>query len=141
VPSYPPCPEPADHASRLIVTARQLWPGVPLLQAQGDLMPTTAATLLGRLDSEFAEDPWALVLDLSAVSALHSAVVPALVDVATRAGDADIGLYLLVSGDVVPSALEAAGVLDLFELHSDLDGVVSGVPLDGLLAGAPRGAL
>jgi hypothetical protein len=43
--------------------------------------------------------------------------------------------------DVVPSALEAAGALDLFELDSDLDGVVSGVPLDGLLAGAPRGAL
>jgi hypothetical protein len=90
VPPYPRCPEPAEHAAHLIVTARQLWPGVPLLQAQGDLMPTTAATLLGRLESEFAEDPWAL---------------------------------------------------DLFELDSDLDGVVSGVPLDGLLAGAPRGAL
>ena len=86
-------------------------------------------------------DPWALVLDLSAVSALHGAVVSALVDVADRAGNADIGLFLLVSGTVVPSTLDAAGVLDLFELHTDLDGVVSCIPFDGVLTSARGGAL
>jgi anti-anti-sigma regulatory factor len=69
------------------------------------------------LDDQFAAAPWAIVVDLSALSVLKPDVVPTLVHVACRAGEADIGLCLVTADHTVNGALATAGVHDLFEIH------------------------
>ncbi|WP_214364250.1 STAS domain-containing protein [Pseudonocardia sp. H11422] len=103
----------------LEVRLSQLRAAVPLLQVDGHLAPATAAELFEILDGTLAQHPWG-VLDLSALSALHDGVVPDLVGIARRAGDADIGLYLVVADGIVAPTLHDAGVLELFELHPDV---------------------
>ncbi|WP_211177232.1 STAS domain-containing protein [Pseudonocardia acidicola] len=111
----------------LTVELGQARPAVPLLRAVGELVPSTASTLFGPLGRELGKRPWALVLDLSALSTMHAEVVPVLVDVARWAGEADIGLCIVVTDAVVPPVLQDAGVLQLFELHRDLDGALDAV--------------
>jgi hypothetical protein len=68
-----------------------------------------------------AAAPRAVVLDLGALSGLTPNAVPALVELARHAGEADIGLYLVTADRLVVQALAAAGVRRLFEVHPGID--------------------
>jgi anti-anti-sigma regulatory factor len=91
----------------LTVQISVLRPAVPLLRAAGELKLATAPKLLDVATREPGKRPLARVLDLSKLSAMDTQAVPALVDLAYQAGEADIGLYL-VAGAVVAPALHAA---------------------------------
>ena len=102
-------------------------PAVPLLQASGALTPATADTLLDHLDREIGNGARAIVLDLSGLAVLGVDAVPALVEVAQRAGQVDIGLYVVADG-IVMQALHTAGELDLFDVYGDIADAVAAMP-------------
>ena len=101
---------------------------VPLLQASGVLIPATADTLLDHLDREIGNGARAIVLDLSGLAVLGVDAVRALVEVAQRAGEVDIGLYVVASNAIVMHALRTAGELDLFDVYGDVADAVAAVP-------------
>jgi anti-anti-sigma factor len=94
---------------------------VPVVRASGCLDRLTAPDLRQVLDEQLDAAPWAIVVDLSAVSVLQPDAVPTLVDVAHSAGEADIGLCLVAVDGIVDGALAAAGVHDLFEIHPTME--------------------
>ena len=98
---------------------------VPLLQASGVLIPATA---VDHLDREIGNGARAIVLDLSGLAVLGVDAVPALVEVAQRAGEVDIGLYVVASNAIVMQALRTAGELDLFDVYGDVADAVAAVP-------------
>jgi anti-anti-sigma factor len=89
---------------------------VPVVHAGGCLDSRTAPDLQHLLDDQLAAAPWAIVLDLSALAVLEPGVVSALVHVACRAGEVDIGLCLVTADQTVHQTLAAAGVHELFEI-------------------------
>ena len=109
----------------LTVQLDLIRPAVPLLQASGVLIPATADTLLAHLDRELGNGARAIVLDLSGLAVLGVDAVPALVDVAQRAGEVDIGLYVVASNGIVMQALRTAGELDLFDVYGDVADAVA----------------
>jgi anti-anti-sigma regulatory factor len=127
-------PDDHDHDSvdgnipPLTVQLDVIRPTVPLLQASGVLIPATAATLLGHLDREIGNGARAIVLDLSGLTVLGVDAVPALVEVAQRAGEVDIGLYVVASNDIVMQTLRTAGKLDLFDVYGDVADAVAAMP-------------
>ncbi|HEV7850582.1 MAG TPA: STAS domain-containing protein [Mycobacterium sp.] len=112
----------------LTVQLDLIRPAVPLLQASGVLIPATADTLLAHLDRELGNGARAIVLDLSGLDVLGVDAVPALVEVAQRAGEVDIGLYVVASDGIVMQALRTAGDLDLFEVYGDVADAVAAIP-------------
>ena len=80
----------------------------PVVHVGGRLDQLTALDLQHLLDDRLAAAPWGIVLDLSALSVLEPGAVPTLVHVASRAGEADIGLCLVADG-TVSQALATAG--------------------------------
>ncbi|MHC8501906.1 STAS domain-containing protein [Pseudonocardia bannensis] len=88
---------------------------------QGRLDHTTAPAVQKFVLEVLATSPWAVVLDLRALTDLAPDAVPALVELAYVAGDADIGLYLVTTDPVVAHVLAAASVHRLFEIHPDID--------------------
>jgi anti-sigma B factor antagonist len=98
-----------------------LRPGVPCVHVQGRLdqsvVPEFQHCVLGLL----AAAPWAVVLDLRALTGLAPSAVAALVELARHAGEADIGLYLVAADHPVVQALAAGGVRRLFEIHHSTD--------------------
>ena len=104
-----------------LVRVVHLRPEVPLVHVQGCLDHTSAPAVQKFVLEVLAISPWAVVLDLRALTDLAPDAVPALVDLASVAGDADIGLYLVATNPVVADVLAAAGVHELFEIHPDID--------------------
>jgi anti-anti-sigma regulatory factor len=111
----------------LIVLLSVIRPAVPLLQARGELISATVDTLLDHLDRELCSGAKAIVLDLSELSVLGVDAVPALADVAYRAGEADVGLYV-VGTDVVEISLRIAGNLELFDVYCDVANAMAAIP-------------
>lgn len=67
--------------------------------------------------------PRLVVLDLVKLTALDTDGVGLLVDIAYLAGEADIGVCLVVNqtrSDLVTTPLAGAGMLALFEIHSTI---------------------
>ena len=104
-----------------LVRVVHLRPTVPAVHVQGCLDHTTAPAVQKFVLEVLATSPWAVVLDLRALTDLAPDAVAALVDLASVAGDADIGLYLVAADPVVADVLAAAGVHQLFEIHPDID--------------------
>ena len=119
---------PGDAA--LTVRTGHLRSGVPVIHVDGRLEQRTAPELRRLVDAQIGVAPWAIVLDLSGVSALEPAAVPALIGVADRAGDIDIGLYLVSPADAISHVLASADVLDLFEIHPTINAAVRALILD-----------
>jgi anti-anti-sigma factor len=72
--------------------------GVPVVHVSGYLDHRTAPDLQHLLNDQLAATaPWAIVVDLSALSVLKPDAIPTLVHVAYRAGEADIGLCLVTA--------------------------------------------
>jgi anti-anti-sigma factor len=112
----------------LTVQLDVIRPAVPLLQASGVLIAATADTLLDHLDREIGSGARAIVLDLSGLAVLDVDAVPALVEVAQRAGEVDIGLYVVASNAIVMQALRTAGKLDLLDVYGDVADAVAAMP-------------
>ena len=114
-------------AGALRVHMGRLRPGVPMVHVGGRLDHRTGPELRSLLDAQVAMTPWAIVLDLTAVSVLEPGAVPALTGIADRAGEVDVGLYLVSHADwdgspgSLSHVLAAADVLDLFEIHPTID--------------------
>jgi anti-anti-sigma regulatory factor len=111
----------------LTVQLDVIRPAVPLLQASGVLIPATADTLLAHLDRELGNGARAIVLDLSGLDVLGVDAVPALIEVAQRAGEVDIGLYVVATNAIVMQALHTAGGLDLFDVYGDVADAVAAI--------------
>ena len=94
-----------------------LRPGVPRLQARGRLSQATVDELRVGVERWLRSSPWAIVVDLTGLSELRLAAVSTLVDLARRAGRADIGLYFVTSGGAVDHVLTSAPSGDLFDIH------------------------
>jgi anti-sigma B factor antagonist len=78
------------------------------------------------VEEQLASAPRLLVLDLSGLTSLEPEGVQALVRVAYRAGEQDIGLCLVIPDDGrIERALREAGSLDLFELHGSIDSALT----------------
>jgi anti-anti-sigma regulatory factor len=112
----------------LTVQLEVIRPAVPLLQASGVLIPATADTLLAHLDRELGNGARAIVLDLSGLAVLGVDAVPTLVEVAQRAAEVDIGLYVVASNAIVMQALRTAGQLDVFDVYGDAADAVAAMP-------------
>jgi anti-anti-sigma factor len=112
--------EPANVSGTLVLQLDHLPAAVCLVRVSGCLDRTTLPELSHVLDEELAAAPAAIVIDLSALSVITPDAVPALVRVAYRAGDADIGLCLVSADPTVNGALALAGVDDLFEIHQSV---------------------
>jgi anti-anti-sigma regulatory factor len=112
------CADADGHAvspGTLTLRLDHLRAGVPVVHASGCLDQMTAPGLQQVLDEQLTTAPWAIVVDLSALSVLKPDVVPTLVHVACRAGEADIGLCLVTAGHTANGALGAAA--ELFEIY------------------------
>ncbi|MDT5247273.1 MAG: hypothetical protein QOD36_4649 [Mycobacterium sp.] len=109
----------------LTVQLDVIRPAVPLLRASGVLITATADTLLDHLDREIGNGARAIVLDLTGLAVLGVDAVPALVEVAQRAGEVDIGLYVVASNAIVMQALRTTGELDLFDVYGDVADAVA----------------
>jgi anti-anti-sigma regulatory factor len=108
---------------RFEVETEPLRPGVPIVRVRGRLDSATAGELLQVAGRCIDASPWAIVVDLTTVSELRAASVLTLVDVAHRAGIADIGLYIVTSGGAVDHVLDAETV-GLFDIHHSIDSAV-----------------
>jgi anti-anti-sigma factor len=108
---------PEGPPGALTVRLEHLRAGVPVVYATGWLDHTTASDLQHVLDKQLAAAPWGIVIDLSGLSVLKPDAVPILVQIAHRAGEADIGLCLVTADHTVNSALATAGLVGLFEIH------------------------
>ncbi|WP_410479406.1 STAS domain-containing protein, partial [Pseudonocardia sp. H11422] len=99
------------------VRLSHLRPGVACVHVQGRLdhaaVPGFQHVVLGLL----AAAPWAVVLDLRAVTGLAPGAGAALVELVGHAGEADIGLNLVAADRRVVQALATAGVRRLVEIH------------------------
>ena len=104
-----------------LVRVVHLRPEVPVVHVQGCRDHTSAPGVQKFVLEVLATSPWAVELDLRALTDVAPDAVPALVELAAVAGDADIGLYLIATDPVVAHVLAAAGVHQLFEIHPDID--------------------
>jgi anti-anti-sigma regulatory factor len=112
------CADADGHAvspGTLTLRLDHLRAGVPVVHASGCLDQMTAPGLQQVLDEQLTTAPWAIVVDLSALSVLKPDAVPTLVHVACQAGEADIGLCLVTAGHTANGALGAAA--ELFEIY------------------------
>jgi anti-anti-sigma factor len=122
----------AGDAAFTIRTGR-LRPDVPVVQAGGHLDRSAAPQLRHLIDAQIAASPWAIVLDLSALSVVEQDAVPTLVRLAERAAEADVGFYLVSPGGPDGSlshVLATAAVLDLFEIHPTIDSALQAMSRD-----------
>ena len=98
-----------------------LRPGVPCVRVHGRLDSITASEVRQFVYEVLTAGPWAVVLELRAVTDLAADAVPPLVELASYAGEADIGLYLVTADPLLDQAFAAAGVSQLFEIHPSID--------------------
>jgi anti-anti-sigma factor len=89
---------------------------VPVIHVGGRLDHRTAPGLQHLLNEQFTAAPWGIVLDLSALSVLEPRATPTLVHIANRAGEANIGLCLVIPDSAVRRVLTTVGISELFEI-------------------------
>ena len=95
-------------------------PGARLLRLAGALDEASGQALQRVAADVLACVPPFVVVDLSVVDAVTTEGVAALVVVAEKAGETDIGLAV-VAGDRMRAALAENDVHDLFELYETVD--------------------
>lgn len=112
------------EASMNGVAVREVEPGMFVLTVPPDPHGGTARSLERAAFALLGSAPRSLVLDLSELVMLGRAGVAALVRVAERAGESDVGLCLVIAGEGVWQDLAASDALDLFEIHAGLDSAI-----------------
>src|SRR5579884_511552 len=111
----------ADVSRTLTFQLDHLRGDVAVVHASGCLDQTTAPDLQHVLDDLLEAVPWAIVIDLSALSVLNPGAVASLVDVAYRAGEANIGICLVSADLTINGVLASEGVAELFEIQPATD--------------------
>jgi hypothetical protein len=109
-----------EEQPAFVVETEQLRPAVPLVRVRGRLDLPAAATLRLVVHEVLDHRPWAVVLDLSGLVEILVGAVEPLVDVAYRAGMADIGLYLVTAGGAVDHVLGSGRTDGLFDIHHSI---------------------
>ena len=108
----PPAQEP-----EFVTETGRLRPGVPIVHARGTLDRTTVGELRRAVGLCLATSPWAVVVDLTALSELQPGALPGLVDVARRARCGHVGLHLVTAGGAADDVLGAVPPCDRFTVH------------------------
>jgi len=108
-------PEPIDRWQPAGVTLREIGPRAYVVAVPDNLSPESAERLERALLTIVDTEPRFLILDASGIADIEPCGVGVLVTAAERAGQADIGLCLVVDTDTVRERLAASEVLDLFE--------------------------
>jgi anti-sigma B factor antagonist len=101
-----------------------------VLRASGEIDILSASSLRETLLAAVREVP-SVVLDLSGVSFLGSSGLAVLVEARDQAERAGHELRLMRPSRIASRALEATGLLELFEVSDDLASAVSGEPRPG----------
>ena len=114
---------PGGAPGPLTIRLNYLRVGVPVVHVGGRLDQLTAPDFQHVLKDQLAAAPWAIVLDLSALSVLEPGAVPTLAHVARCAGEADIGLYLVA--DSTLSRTLATAAPELFEIHPTTEAAIN----------------
>jgi anti-sigma B factor antagonist len=120
--------ESAHTPATLTIRLEQLRPGVRMIHVGGGLDQATAPALRRLIAEQLEASPWAILLDLSAVSALETSGIATLISTATRAAQADIGLYLVLPDGELRKTLRSAGVYELFEIHPSAEAAMRAFP-------------
>jgi anti-sigma B factor antagonist len=120
--------ESAHTPATLTIRLEQLRPGVRMTHVGGRLDQATAPALRRLIAEQLEASPWAILLDLSAVSALETSGIATLISTATRAAQADIGLYLVMPDGELRQTLRSAGVHELFEIHPTAESAMRAFP-------------
>jgi len=105
------------------VETGQLRPGVPLVRVWGWLDGPAGVGLRLILDRCLDGSPWAVVVELSALSGSRAAAASPLVEIASRAATTDIGLYLVTTGGAVDRVLGDRETGELFDIHHSVESV------------------
>jgi ABC-type transporter Mla MlaB component len=108
---------PPFEVSGFAVDTGRLRPGVPIVRARGRLDRATVGRLWMALDHCLDAAPWAVVVDLTALSEIRAGAVPTLVDVARRAAADGIGLHFVTAGGAVDQVLGGPPGADLLVIH------------------------
>jgi anti-anti-sigma factor len=110
-------PWPVKNEDLLEIRVSETGPAVRVVRVRGELNEATAFSFERLAQEALAAGRGLVVLDLSNVTTLEPEGVQALVRVAYRAGETDIGLCLAgADRDAIINRLDAAGVRDLFEI-------------------------
>lgn len=88
------------------------------LRVVGEIDLATAGLLRSRVMEQLEQCPPLLALDLSAVGFLGSSGLAVLVEIRTEAQRRDVVLRLVTNSRAVLRALDATGLIDLFDVHS-----------------------
>lgn len=98
--------------------------GITVLRVQGEITGANGPKLDARLQELLATDAHAIIVDLSAARLCGRAGLSALIPLADRAAEANLGLCLV---DTKPALhhLATTGLAGLFELHPTLDECVA----------------
>jgi anti-sigma B factor antagonist len=120
--------ESADTPATLTIRLEQLRPGVQMIHVGGRLDQATAPALRSLIAEQLEASPWAILLDLTAVSALETSGIATLICTATWAAQADIGLYVVMPDGELRQTLRSAGVYELFEIHPTAEAAMSAFP-------------
>jgi anti-anti-sigma factor len=113
--------EPEEHALELCASSASA--DTVVLSATGELGVHAAARFRHFTLGYLASTPRLIVLDFSAVCVLDAAGVAVLIEIAYEAGEADIGLRLVIDGanpNSVVNVLLDAGYLALFEIYENV---------------------
>jgi anti-anti-sigma factor len=105
----------------LVCPLDHLRPGARLVRPARGFDDRAGAEFLTLVNVQCALSMDLLILDLTELTAFGSEALRIVVRLAMDLGRVDIGLCLVATGDLVATALDDAGVLDLFELHDSVD--------------------
>jgi anti-sigma B factor antagonist len=113
----------------LTITARQVDLDVVLVEIAGELDLQTAPQAQAFLTQVIAATPRHLILDLSGVTFMASSGMAVLIAAQSARVGFPGGLHLLgvIGNHPVESLLDMAGLLDRFDIASDLNTVLAGL--------------
>jgi anti-anti-sigma factor len=101
--------------------------GAVVLRVSGDLDDAAAEKLADLLDRHLDDAPAALVLDLTATSTLGTAVAETFTERARRAGEANIGFYLVAGPGPVRRELLASSGHDFLDISATVGSALRAV--------------
>jgi anti-anti-sigma factor len=98
-----------------------------VVAVRGELDLATVPVLRERLDSldEVSTSPSPLVVDLSALTFIGSAGLALLVDLHNKCKERDIPLALVVTGSVVPRAIQVTALDQVFSVYGTVDEAIA----------------
>jgi anti-sigma B factor antagonist len=110
----------------LMATSVEHRDGVVVLKVEGEVDTITAPNLVAAIVAVLAEEPSAVVMDLSAVKFFASAGLQVLGQTAKKVrGRADFAV--VASGPATLRPIRLTGLDSIFELYTTLDGALRGM--------------